>query len=1034
MKRFLLILSSTRLMAVLLLVFALAIASSTFIENDFGTAAARKLVYNARWFEFLFFLGSANIIAVIIRNKMYKKGKWTLFIFHIAFLIIIIGAGVTRYFGSEGSMHIREGEAADNWISSQNYLEIRMIDHHTVYSKIYPVLLSPVLKKNFRKVIKHAGHKIKINAEEYLPYAEKVLADDPDGLPLVNIVAGSDKVRSETFLTTGQSIQVGQTDLTFVTHPDTLSADSVIRIFIRNGLLHFYSPIPVSRVSMDGKNQMILVENQIHPLIPSMLHYLQGTPVIVKQYTLSGRIDARSADARSDNYEEAVRLSIMCDNIEKTAVVFGSRDQNKQFTPLEMNGVELVLNYGPLMSKLPFRLRLNDFILKRYPGSESPSWFESNVQLLDADRQIDLEKRIFMNHTLKHRGYRFYQSSYDTDEAGTVLSINHDGAGTAITYTGYFLMALGMMLSLFNRNSRFRKLALEKTTVSKQVKSLMIGLVLLSQSSLFAQNVHSIPVIPEQKARDFGTILVQNNGGRIEPVSTLASELLRKLARIEEYKEQNPEQVLIGMIAFPEYWQHEPMIRVNHPEIKKILGTESNFVSFVDFFASGRYGGYTLRSYVEEAYRKKPAYRSKMDNELIRVDERLNVAYLVYSGAVFRIFPDPEDSSHLWHSPLSAPSVFTGKDSIFSSHILAYYAEEVQKSVKSGIWQEPDALIIAIKNFQTEYGKKVLPPDSRIKAEIIYNKSRLYLRIMRIYLLLGLVLLLIQFVHIFLPRFSIRTINRTALILILLTFLAHTSALGMRWYIAGHAPWSNGYEALTFIAWASVLAGMIFSGRSGITLSTTAVLAALILQTAHLSLMDPRITNLVPVLQSYWLIIHVAVITSSYGFLGLGALLAGVNLLLLCLQNNRNYQRLDEIINQLTRVIEMTLIAGLYMLTVGSFLGAIWANESWGRYWAWDPKETWALVTVIVYAFILHLRLVPGMRGRVMFNILALIGFSSVLMTYFGVNYYLSGLHSYAQGDPLPVPPAVYYSAAVVSVLSMLAAINQSHLLKRRTD
>jgi cytochrome c-type biogenesis protein CcsB len=262
-------------------------------------------------------------------------------------------------------------------------------------------------------------------------------------------------------------------------------------------------------------------------------------------------------------------------------------------------------------------------------------------------------------------------------------------------------------------------------------------------------------------------------------------------------------------------------------------------------------------------------------------------------------------------------------------------------------------------------------------------------------------------------------------LIIAVAFLFHTFGLALRWYISGHAPWSNGYEALIFIAWAAILAGLIFSRKSGITISSTAILAALILQTAQLSWMDPQVTNLTPVLNSYWLVIHVAVITASYGFLGLGALLAVINLLLMTFETTKNSQQLESQINKLSRIIEMTLIAGLYLLAIGTFLGGVWANESWGRYWGWDPKETWALVTVIVYAFILHMRLVPQLKGRLLFNIMSLLGFASIIMTYFGVNYYLSGLHSYAKGDPLPVPPVVYYSVAVVVILSVVASINQ---------
>ena len=109
------------------------------------------------------------------------------------------------------------------------------------------------------------------------------------------------------------------------------------------------------------------------------------------------------------------------------------------------------------------------------------------------------------------------------------------------------------------------------------------------------------------------------------------------------------------------------------------------------------------------------------------------------------------------------------------------------------------------------------------------------------------------------------------------------------------------------------------------------------------------------------------------------------------------------------------------MLTIGTFLGGVWANESWGRYWGWDPKETWALVSVLVYVFILHMRLIPALAGFYIFNLASLIGIWSIIMTYFGVNYYLSGLHSYAAGDPMPIPSFVYYLIGLTIVTAILA-------------
>jgi cytochrome c-type biogenesis protein CcsB len=238
---------------------------------------------------------------------------------------------------------------------------------------------------------------------------------------------------------------------------------------------------------------------------------------------------------------------------------------------------------------------------------------------------------------------------------------------------------------------------------------------------------------------------------------------------------------------------------------------------------------------------------------------------------------------------------------------------------------------------------------------------------------------------------------------------------------------SNGYESMIFISWVTILAGFIFNRLSEFALPATAVLAAMTLLVSNLSFMDPEITNLVPVLQSYWLTLHVSVIISSYAFLGLGFVLAIVNLILFVFINPRNKQQIKETANLLTFLNQKTLIVGVHLLTIGTFLGAIWANESWGRYWGWDAKETWSLITIIVYTFVTHSRLIKGLNGIFMFNVMSLYAFASVLMTYFGVNYYLTGLHSYASGDPIPVPNFVYIAVVAFIALTVMAGMSYRH-------
>lgn len=259
----------------------------------------------------------------------------------------------------------------------------------------------------------------------------------------------------------------------------------------------------------------------------------------------------------------------------------------------------------------------------------------------------------------------------------------------------------------------------------------------------------------------------------------------------------------------------------------------------------------------------------------------------------------------------------------------------------------------------------------------------------------------------------------------MLCFLRCTPGLGLRWYISGHAPWSNGYESMIYISWATVLAGFVFAKRSSVAMSSTAILTGLILFVAHLNWMDPQVTNLVPVLNSYWLSIHVAVITASYGFLGLGALLGFITIILFALKNNKNNQHVSASIKELNAINEMSLMIGLAFLTLGNFLGGVWANESWGRYWGWDPKETWALVTILIYAVVVHLRFMKTIYTEFNYSVISLLAYTSVIMTYFGVNYYLAGMHSYAKGDPVPIPDFVPITYAIIFIVIALAFRNR---------
>jgi cytochrome c-type biogenesis protein CcsB len=655
----------------------------------------------------------------------------------------------------------------------------------------------------------------------------------------------------------------------------------------------------------------------------------------------------------------------------------------------------------------------------------SPSSYESIVVVNDPKQPESQPYRIFMNNVLKHRGYRFYQSSYDPDEHGTILSVNHDLPGTVVTYIGYFLLSFGMLVSLFAPKSRFQFL----TRRSKHLRTkplLLILIALLTGNNLKAEESSYLKTIDYEHARKFGTLLVQDKQGRVKPVSALSGALLRKITRKAQFQGLHPDQVFLGMITAPQKWKRVPMIKISNDNLAKTLGIKGKYGAFTDFVDEQR-GVYHLKKWVETAYEKKPAQRNTFDKEVMKVDERVNIFFLITRMEFTNFFPVPKHPHQKWlNYPATAENPLIYENNT-ARRLFSAYLSALHEATQTGHYQEADRLLERLKYHQSHYGAEIIPSVQKQQAEIWYNDANLFVRLGIVYGAAGFILFIVILIRIMSNR-KINWLYLPITGILIITFLAHIAGLALRWYISDHAPWSDGYESMIYIGFATMAAGFIFMKNTPLALSAASILAAITLLVAHLSWMDPEITNLVPVLKSYWLTIHVSVITGSYGFLALGALMGLFNLILYTLKNEQNTRFIDQKIEQLSLVNEMTLTIGLYMLTIGTFLGGVWANESWGRYWGWDPKETWALISVIVYAFILHMRLIPGLGGRFLFNLASLVGFGSILMTYFGVNFYLSGLHSYAKGDPMPIPDFVYFTLAVITVITVAGFLNQRRL------
>lgn len=1007
---------------VLLLVFFISIGVATFIENDFGTDTARALVYNATWFELLLLLLAINFTGNIFIGKLYRKEKLTILLFHLAFIIILLGAGITRFFGEEGMMHIRQGQSNNQYTTDDYYLSATVISNNDRKEWNKRLLLSTATKNKIRKSFSVNGKKIKLEMLDFMPDALQQAVPGDTGPAVINLVVSGGAGREEHQIKEGASISSHGITISF---EDSLGA-SQVKIRKSGDSLIVTASLPIEIVTMGNLNQTNVLEPGKQARFNPLTLYKAGElTMVMKQYLPHATIKVvpNPTFVKDRNMPDAMNLRLTSGNEHKEVTLWGGKGFEGTPQTVTINGASVSLQFGSRSTQVPFQLALDKFILARYPGSNSPASFQSNIHLVDPRNNINQKDSIYMNNVLHYQGYRFYQSSYDTDELGTYLSVNNDLPGTIVTYLGYILLALGMFLSLLNGKSRFRWLI--RQTVSAKIILLAMVLFAGTNMPLFSSVKDSLVVDPAT-AKSFGSLLLQDRKGRVEPVSTLASEVVRKVTRTGNFMGLSPEQVFLGMNVYGEQWKNVPMIRISHPQLQDLFHTDQKLVSFYDCFTME--GKYRLAGVVDSAYHKKPASRNKFDTEVIRTDERVNICYMIYTWQFLNAFPKENDPNHTWFNPMEVSQKFSGMDSMFATNIFSMYFEAVAKNQPF----QAESYLKAIKDYQYKYGKSIMPSIQKVKIETWYNHFDIFNRLMKYYGLLGAVLLLIQFISLFLKKYKVLLVTERILIgLIILSFLMHTSGLILRWYISGHAPWSNGFESLIYISWATMLAGIVFVRKSGIALSATALLSSVILSVAYLSWMDPEITNVVPVLNSYWLSIHVSVISSSYGFFALGALLGFLNLLFMFFRNEKNGERLSPHITQLTYVAETTLILGLYLVTIGTFLGGVWANESWGRYWGWDPKETWALATVLAYAFIAHMRFVPGLKGEFAFNFAALIGFSSVIMTYFGVNFYLSGLHSYSKGDPLPIPVWVYYSVFLILTVSLMAFLNNRRLMNK---
>ncbi|WP_215225550.1 cytochrome c biogenesis protein [Echinicola shivajiensis] len=1020
--RLLRLLVSSKFMLLLLILFAIASAVATFLENDFGTAAAWEMIYESIWFEMIMILLAVNFLANIRRYRLFTNKKWPIGLFHIAFVLIIIAAGITRYFGEEGIIHIREGNAQNIYYSNESYLQLRSVngDGHENFQKPITLTASSNLPVKVEVPIEEGLH---LQIKEFIPHARvDFQSGDQDYLEVALTTGGG---REDFTLPLGEELQMGAIGL-----GTSLASDSPIVIYQMDSTWMIKTSQHLQVMEMSTQELGVLHAGEEKPLqLWALYQWPEGAFLVKSIQENSKQVFVEETDPEiAENLTNAVLLEVSDNEGELVESVYVQLVKiNPNWHSFDYMGKTFQITFGPKAKLLPFFVYLKDFQMERYPGSQSPSSYASEVVVEDGEKAFD--HRIFMNNVLDYKGYRFYQASYDMDEKGTVLSINRDRLGSSLTYLGYFLLGLGMFFTLFTLNSRFQYLNLRL----KDMKNMTTFFVLfLNLGFAYAKESPSEQwIIPQERAEKYGQLVVQDLDGRMKPLNTLAHEIVRKLTgKSEVLLEErgislSPEQFLLAVQMYPEMISSMSIIKVDLDKgaqiFKSLEISEGEMVSFMDFI--GPEGRYRIQSMVERANMLKPAERNEADKELLKVDERFNIFYGLLTGGFLKIFPNRVDENNTWFTRESNTDSFPEEDALFVKNITNIYLQGLKDGLNTGDWSKAEESLGYIDLFQQKAGADVYPDEKRVNAELLYTELNLGNRLFGLFWLLGLVMLLLAIWQMFRINSLNTTLWKIGLLLTGLGFFVFTFHLGLRWYIAQHPPWSDGFEMLVFVGWGVLFFGLVFSGKSKFTVPLGLLFSGTLLFVAFLEWLNPEITNLMPVLHSYWLKIHVAIIVSSYAPLALAAIMSLFSLLLIVFRPKHPDSSWNKSILELAIVNELAITIGLFLLTIGTFLGGVWANESWGRYWAWDPKETWALISILIYAAVLHLRLVPGLKNFMVYQLASLWAFSSIIMTSFGVNYYLSGLHSYAKGDPVPIPHWVYWCVGVLLCISVAASI-----------
>lgn len=635
--------------------------------------------------------------------------------------------------------------------------------------------------------------------------------------------------------------------------------------------------------------------------------------------------------------------------------------------------------------QLPFSITLNQFEIIYYKGTLAPMDFISHISVADKDCHRQIQGKVSMNHIFSYQHYRFYQSGYSEDNEGSVFSVSHDPYGIGITYAGYTLLLLSTVFFFFSPQSRFRQL-LKSPLLHRSLTVILLLFAFSLNSNFLKANSPSPKVLPREVAEHFGDLYILYNN-RICPLQTFARDFTIKLYGSSSYKGLTPEEVLTGWLFYYDSWKNEPIIRIKSNEARKLLEIEGNYARLKDYIS-------TINEYKLEKMMNHIRSGEQVTDKrgIEEADEKFNIINLVCTGAMMKIFPcrNIAGKTLKWYSQSDQlPQDMDNDKWVFIRKSMSY----VNEMIVMKKYNDACLLLEKIKKYQQKECDGLLPADNKFKAEKIYNQFDYSKSVAMACICIGLICF-IYYCHCMASQK--RTSRKAIIILNILLWIVFTylsAAICLRGYVSNHLPLSNGFETMQFMAWCTLLLTFLLQRKFAMLLPFGFLLCGLTLMVSMLGESNPQITQLMPVLQSPLLSIHVVVIMIAYSLLAF-IMLNGVTAVIL----HQSQKECKEQIERLQIISQIILYPAIFLLAIGIFIGAVWANVSWGRYWGWDPKEVWALITMLVYALALHPRSLPWFHRTMFFHVFCITAFITVLITYFGVNFLLGGMHSYANG------------------------------------